>query len=95
MITKSQLGAAISNMDRMIPDWRTKDDEMIGGLVCVALNVDLEKTLNSYSRCIAEIEGDRERLQQLYDERPPGMVEHRAAETVLDALDDLKANLSK
>jgi hypothetical protein len=50
------------------------------------------KRVAAYKKAIAEIESERERLQQMYDERP-GMVEHRAAETILDALDMLKREL--
>lgn len=48
--------------------------------------------LDLYQAAIREIEGERERLQQMWDERP-GMVEHRAAESILDALDLLKTKL--
>ena len=51
------------------------------------------KNLLIYQSAIREIEDERERLQQMYDERPPGMVEHRAAESILDALDMLKRSL--
>lgn len=51
------------------------------------------KSLLFYQSAIREIEEERERLQQMYDERPPGMVEHRAAESILDALDTLKRSL--
>lgn len=52
------------------------------------------KTLLVYQSAIREIEDERERLQQMYEERPPGMVEHRAAESILDALDMLKRSLA-
>ena len=51
------------------------------------------KKLTAYKDAVDEIEGERERLQQMYDERP-GMVEHRAAESILDALDLLKKELA-
>ena len=38
---------------------------------------------------IDEIETERERLEQMYAEFP-GSMEHYAAETILDALDELK-----
>ncbi len=50
------------------------------------------KKLAAYQRAANEIETERVRLDQMYDERP-GMVEHRAAETILDALDTLKKEL--
>lgn len=53
----------------------------------------LKNILLVYQSAIREIEDERERLQQMYDERPPGMVEHRAAESILDALDMLKRSL--
>ena len=40
-------------------------------------------------KAIDEIETQRERLQQMYEEFP-GSMEHYAAETILDALDGLK-----
>jgi hypothetical protein len=51
------------------------------------------KKLTAYQDAVIEIEGERIRLQQMYDERP-GMVEHRAAESILDALDTLKRELA-
>lgn len=51
------------------------------------------KKLTAYQDAVNEIETERIRLQQMYDERP-GMVEHRAAETILDALDMLKKELA-
>lgn len=53
----------------------------------------LRKKLDLHQAAIREIEGERERLQQMWDERP-GMVEHRAAESILDALDLLKTKLA-
>jgi hypothetical protein len=53
----------------------------------------LNEEIAYYDTCIKEIEGERERLQQMWDERP-GMVEHRAAESILDALDLLKRQLN-
>lgn len=53
----------------------------------------LQNDLSLYQEAIREIEGERERLQQMWDERP-GMVEHRAAESILDALDLLKTKLA-
>jgi hypothetical protein len=50
------------------------------------------KKLTAYQDAVNEIEVERIRLQQMYDERP-GMVEHRAAESILDALDTLKREL--
>ena len=40
-------------------------------------------------KAIDEIETQRERLQQMYDEFP-GSMHHYAAETILDALDGIK-----
>lgn len=51
------------------------------------------KKLTAYQDAVNEIEDERLRLQQMYDEHPPGMVEHRAAESILDALDTLKRSL--
>jgi hypothetical protein len=51
------------------------------------------KKLTAYQDAVNEIETERIRLQQMYDEHPPGMVEHRAAGTILDALDTLKKEL--
>jgi type IV secretory pathway VirB4 component len=47
------------------------------------------KKLTAYQAAVSEIEDERLRLQQMYDEFP-GSVEHRAAESILDALDTLK-----
>lgn len=57
----------------------------------IRINLEIAENCGFLESCVQEIETERERLQQMYDERP-GMVEHRAAETILDALDTLKRN---
>jgi hypothetical protein len=55
----------------------------------IAQTLELNEEIAAMEHCLLDIESERERLQQMYDERP-GMVEHRAAETILDALDEWK-----
>jgi len=35
------LGRAVRHMDRIIGGWREKDDSAIGGLVCLAMGMDI------------------------------------------------------
>lgn len=79
-MTIEEADSTIKSLTSMLISARTERDS-------------LRIKLDLYQAAIREIEDERERLQQMYDERPPGMVEHRAAESILDALDMLKRSL--
>lgn len=55
------------------------------GAVIIRPN-DIELMLNA----LREIEGERERLEQIADEHQQGMVETRLAESILEALSKVK-----
>lgn len=47
--------------------------------------------IGRFERLLSELRDQRDRLEQLHSERQQGLVEHRLAEALLDALDEFEA----